>query len=121
MFRRGVIEHPNFRSEVCTMKCPKCGNEMVILGVDKESFKRIFKFRCPECGYEFSKTIKVKIRSTWEIVTFRCERDVLSLIDKYAAKHKMTRSEVIREALEMFVRSKGLKKSEIRVRRVVLS
>jgi len=100
-------------------QCPKCGKEMIILGVEQLPCKRILKFRCPECGY-ISKKV-VRISDKWEIVTFRCEREVLSLIDKYASKHKVTRSEVIRKALEMFIMTKGLKKSEIRVKRVVLS
>ena len=38
------------------------------------------------------------------IVTFKIEDDLLKLIDEYAKKNRMTRTDVIRTALTKFVR-----------------
>lgn len=38
------------------------------------------------------------------VVTFKIEDDLLKLIDEYAKKNRMTRTDVIRTALTKFVR-----------------
>lgn len=42
------------------------------------------------------------------IVTFKIEEDMLMLLDRYARMRKLTRSEVIREAIERLLRSEGI-------------
>ena len=38
------------------------------------------------------------------VVTFKIEQDTLELLDKYAIKYKLNRSEAIRKAIEMLVK-----------------
>ncbi|KSW11708.1 hypothetical protein CF15_02505 [Pyrodictium occultum] len=42
------------------------------------------------------------------IVTFKIEEDVLAVLDRYARMRRLTRSEVIREAIERLLRSEGI-------------
>ncbi|ALL00549.1 hypothetical protein Pyrde_0499 [Pyrodictium delaneyi] len=42
------------------------------------------------------------------IVTFKIEEDMLAILDRYARMRRLTRSEVIREAIERLLRSEGI-------------
>jgi len=44
-----------------------------------------------------------------KIVTFKIEEEFLQKIDNYAMNHRMYRAEVIRQALEEFLQSHGVK------------
>ena len=39
------------------------------------------------------------------VITFKVEEDLLELLDRYAINHRLYRSEVIRLALQKFLRS----------------
>ena len=39
------------------------------------------------------------------VVTFKIEEDLLELLDRYAIKHKLNRSEAIRKAIEDLVKA----------------
>lgn len=39
------------------------------------------------------------------VVTFKIEEDLLELLDRYAIKHKLNRSEAIRNAIELMVKA----------------
>ena len=41
---------------------------------------------------------------TLRVVTFKIEQDLLELLDKYAIKYKLNRSEAIRKAIETLVK-----------------
>jgi len=43
------------------------------------------------------------------VVTFKCEPQLLELLDLYAINHNMARSEVIRLAIERLIREELLK------------
>ncbi|ABM81444.1 ribbon-helix-helix protein, CopG family [Hyperthermus butylicus] len=43
------------------------------------------------------------------IVTFKIEEELLALLDRYAKSRRLTRSEVIREAIEKLLESEGIR------------
>ncbi len=43
------------------------------------------------------------------IVTFKIEEELLAALDRYARSKRLTRSEVIREAIERLLASEGVK------------
>ncbi len=45
------------------------------------------------------------------VVTFKLEEDLLELLDRYAIKHGLKRSEAIRKAIELLVRQELEKES----------
>ncbi|MET1101566.1 MAG: ribbon-helix-helix protein, CopG family [Pyrodictiaceae archaeon] len=53
----------------------------------------------------------------YRIVTFKIDEGLLDALDRYAKKERMTRSEVIREAIIRLLKSKGVKIAERRERR----
>ncbi|MET1127996.1 MAG: ribbon-helix-helix protein, CopG family [Thermoproteota archaeon] len=48
------------------------------------------------------------------IVTFKIDEDLLSVLDSYARKKRLTRSEVIREAIERLLKDEGIRLPEKR-------
>ena len=54
---------------------------------------------------------------TLRVVTFKIEEDTLELLDKYAIKYKLNRSEAIRKAIETLVKGE-LEKETVPVARV---
>lgn len=48
-----------------------------------------------------------------KVVTFKIEDNLLILLDMYAAKHKLNRSEVIRRAVEKLVREDLEKENDV--------
>ncbi|ADF27753.1 hypothetical protein STIV2_B60 [Sulfolobus turreted icosahedral virus 2] len=42
---------------------------------------------------------------TMQVITFKIEQDLLELLDKYALKHGLNRSEAIRRCIETVVRN----------------
>ncbi len=53
------------------------------------------------------------------VVTFKVDESLLEKLDLYAMSNNLTRSEVIREAIEAYVNGR-IKPKVIRIRRVVL-
>jgi metal-responsive CopG/Arc/MetJ family transcriptional regulator len=51
------------------------------------------------------------------VVTFRVEEDLLELLDSYAIKYKLSRSEAIRKAIELLVKDE-VNKETVHVARV---
>ncbi len=51
------------------------------------------------------------------VVTFKIEEDLLELLDRYAIKYNLNRSEAIRKAIETLVRGE-LKKETVPVAKV---
>jgi metal-responsive CopG/Arc/MetJ family transcriptional regulator len=51
------------------------------------------------------------------IVTFKVEEDLLELLDRYAIKYKLSRSEAIRKAIENLVKDE-VNKETVHVARV---
>ena len=58
------------------------------------------------------------------VVTFKCDKELLRLLDKYAHILKKTRSELIREALRNYLfylnQTLPLRETTIKVKKVVL-
>ncbi len=52
------------------------------------------------------------------VVTFKIEEDVLELVDRYATENRLYRSEVIRLAVEEFIRTKLLETETVPVAKV---
>ncbi len=52
------------------------------------------------------------------VVTFKIEEDVLELVDRYATENRLYRSEVIRLAVEEFIRTKLLDTETVPVAKV---
>ena len=48
---------------------------------------------------------------TSRVVTFKIEQDLLELLDKYAIKYKLNRSEAIRKAIETLVKGELAKET----------
>ena len=44
------------------------------------------------------------------IVTFKVSREMLRVLDEYARRHGLTRSEVIREAIAEYLRRRGYRR-----------
>lgn len=51
------------------------------------------------------------------VVTFKVEEDLLELLDRYAIKYKLSRSESIRKAIELLVKDE-VNKETVHVARV---
>jgi metal-responsive CopG/Arc/MetJ family transcriptional regulator len=51
------------------------------------------------------------------VITFKIEEDTLELLDKYAIKYKLNRSEAIRKAIENLVKDE-VNKERVNVARV---
>ncbi len=47
--------------------------------------------------------MKIKINTELRVVTFKLDEDLLQKLDLYAVNARVTRSEVIREALKLFL------------------
>jgi len=47
--------------------------------------------------------MKIRIRTEMRVVTFKLEEELLQKLDLYAINSKVTRSEVIREALKQYL------------------
>jgi metal-responsive CopG/Arc/MetJ family transcriptional regulator len=50
--------------------------------------------------------MEIKLNPEMRVVTFRLDEDLLQKLDLYAINSGVTRSEVIREALEIYLASK---------------
>ena len=58
---------------------------------------------------------------TMRIITFKIDEVLLKRLDDYAIRNKMSRSEVIRKAIDQFLStSQNIREKPIRVKRVVL-
>jgi len=51
------------------------------------------------------------------VITFKADDDLLELLDRYAIKYKLSRSEVIRKAIELLVKDE-INKETVPVARV---
>ena len=51
--------------------------------------------------------MKIRIRTEMRVVTFKLEEDLLQKLDLYAINSRATRSDIIREALKQYLRTKN--------------
>jgi len=58
-------------------------------------------------SYLTSATIKRRIRKTMKIITVKLEEKLLQKLDLYAINSRVTRSDIIREALKQYLSGKG--------------
>ena len=47
--------------------------------------------------------------SRWRIITFKADEDLVYLLDEYASRMGVSRSEVIREAIREYLERRGVK------------
>jgi metal-responsive CopG/Arc/MetJ family transcriptional regulator len=64
--------------------------------------------------------MKIKLNPEMSVVTFKLEEDLLQKLDLYAMKSGLTRSDVIREALESYDWGNKKKIMPIRIRTITV-
>ncbi len=60
---------------------------------------------------------KIMFRSPMRVITFKAEEDLLELLDRYAIRYGLNRSEAIRKAIEKMVKEE-MSKETVPVARV---